>query len=114
MHLEGHRRIGLAHGGDVHVPDESHNGSTVAEFIGIYLHFGAVHLEILREQDGAEFSFVEIPAFQQLQPQHLRQIPAAVNHTHRHLTISEIRPLRGISVRPADEVIRVGHVLHLR
>ena len=73
-----------------------------------------MRLEILREQDRAELAFVEIPSFNEFQPQHLRQIPAAVDHTHGHLAVSEIRALRHISIRPADEVIRVGHVLHLR
>ena len=114
MHLERHRRICLAHGSDVHILDESNNRCTVAEFIGIYLHLGAVRLEILREQNRAELAFIEIPSFEEFQPQHLRQIPAAVDHAHRHLAVTEIRTFRHISIRAADEIIRVGYVLHFR
>ncbi len=58
--MERHRRICLAHGSDVHILDESNNRCTVAEFIGIYLHLGAVRLEILREHNRAEPSTVRL------------------------------------------------------
>ena len=68
MHLESHGGIRLSHRCDIHIIDEADNLVSVAAFS----KFCPMISHVPGEQVRTEFAFIEIPAFQHLQPQHLR------------------------------------------